>query len=158
MTIETSKEQKIGDWKISYEPLEYDPKNIKPGDAVRSFDFSKYNREVEGKDACFREGIVLGFVEIQGSQRYWIWVIREVFSGIDRDISLKARIVYPPVNGTLTWNDTTDGVDRLDGLDIEGEDLLKLQTKAATLEILWARERDLFCENLDGGPDTKIIF
>ena len=62
---------------------------------------------------------------------------------------MRARIVYPPVNGTPTWTDKTDGVDLLDGLGIDVEDLLTLQTKATTLEVLWAREAFLEkCEDI----------
>ena len=143
MTSATKKTetQYINGMKIFYDAPEFDPKGIKVGDAVRSFDFSPRNREVEGKHACFREGIVLSFAEARdGTIRYRVWTIREVFKGEEMDIHLRARIVYPPVNGTPTWTDETDGVDLLDGLGIDGEDLLTLKTKATTLEVLWARE------------------
>ena len=151
MTSATKTEdQFIGGIKIFYDEPEFDPKGIKVGDAVRSFDFSPRNRETEGEHACFREGIVLSFAQVRDlTIRYRIWTIREVFQGEEKDIHPRARIVYPPVNGTPSLTDKTDGVDLLDGLGVDGEDLLTLQTKATTLEVLWAREAFLdTCEDI----------
>ena len=60
---------------------------ININDTVRSFDFHN-SRDIEGPDACFVEGIVEGFKEVEGCTR-----------------------VFPPLNGTPTNRGRiTDGV------------------------------------------------
>jgi hypothetical protein len=75
--------------------------NIK--DTVRSFDFSSMPNglDIEGPDACFIEGIVEGFTEVEGSMRYDIKATRRVFNGVEKDIEPGQRFI-PPVNGTPT--------------------------------------------------------
>ena len=71
---------------------------IIPGTRVRSFDFD--GRDVEGERACFVEGTVVGFRELEGCTRYDIIVDRRVFGGEDCALSMDGERVFPPVNGT----------------------------------------------------------
>jgi hypothetical protein len=77
--------------------------DININDTVRSFDFSSMpgGLDIEGKDACFIEGIVEGFTEVEGCMRYDIAATRRVFNGVEKDIEQDLR-VYPPLNGTPT--------------------------------------------------------
>ena len=78
-------------------------------DTVRSFDFHD-SRDIEGPDACFVEGIVEGFKEVEGCTRFEIKVTREVFRGEERQVEEGER-VFPPLNGTPTNRGRiTDGV------------------------------------------------
>ena len=54
--------------------------SISVGDRVRSFDFP-YCRDLDGQRACFVEGRVVDFKELEGCQRYVIDVERCVFGG-----------------------------------------------------------------------------
>lgn len=83
--------------------------DIQVGNRVRSFDFAQddgYGRDLAGERACYVEGEVIGFEEIEGCQRYRILVDRDVFGGKEEDRRV-GRIVTPPVNGTPTWSDQT---------------------------------------------------
>jgi len=73
---------------------------IQIGTRVRSFDFAN-KRSLEGDQACYAEGEVVGFEIFHGSTRYVIEVDRCIFAGeevIDYPVT-----IYPPVNGTPTW-------------------------------------------------------
>lgn len=95
---------------------------IQVGDKVRSFDFSdthentagvdeSYGRDLTGDRACYVEGEVLGFSEVEGCERYLIKVERDVFGGKDSDRRV-GRHVHPPVNGTpKSLGGTTDFVE-----------------------------------------------
>lgn len=68
---------------------------IKIEDTVRSYDF-------EGRKDCYVEGVVIGFVEREGCNRYVIRVERDVVRGLEQRFE-GTRVgtnVYPPVNGT----------------------------------------------------------
>ena len=65
---------------------------IQVGSKVRSFDFS-HSRE------CYVEGVVEGFKELEGCERYVIRVERKVWAGEEVEEPYRGR-VYPPVNGT----------------------------------------------------------
>ena len=83
--------------------------DISVGDRVRSFDFAQH-RQLEGERACFMEGQVVGFEEIQGCNRFVIEVTRCVFGGVER-ADFPSRI-FPPVNGIPTWTgEVTDFVE-----------------------------------------------
>ena len=83
--------------------------DINIGDKVRSFDFHN-SRDIEGPDACFVEGIVESFKEIEGCTRFEIKVTREVFRGEERQVEEGER-AFPPLNGTPTNRGRiTDGV------------------------------------------------
>lgn len=85
---------------------------IIPGTRVRSFDFD--GRDVEGERACFVEGTVVGFCELEGCTRYDILVDRRVFGGEDR--TREGERVFPPVNGTpKLFGGVCDGVVALEG-------------------------------------------
>lgn len=89
--------------------------DIKIGDKVRSFDFD--SRDIEGTDACFMEGVVEGFKEVEGCMRYDIAVTRLVFRGEEKDIEQDLR-VYPPLNGTPTWmGRTCNGVFQIEAAE-----------------------------------------
>ena len=70
---------------------------ISVGDFVRSFDFPQ-SRDLDGDRACFMEGRVVDFKELEGCRRYVIDVSRCIFGGEERDEFPKR--IYPPVNGT----------------------------------------------------------
>ena len=91
---------------------------IQIGDRVRSFDFAKSwdfpdpndtsdnpapshvtGRDLEGERACYVEGEVIGFDQIEGCERYRILVDRDVFGGEEDDRRV-GRVVSPPLNGT----------------------------------------------------------
>ena len=72
---------------------------VEVGSRVRSFDFD-YTRDLIGDRACYVEGVVEGFKEVEGCERYIIRVDRKVFAGEDEDILGRFPYVYPPVNGT----------------------------------------------------------
>ena len=80
---------------------------INVGDKVRSFDFPSVHRDLEGHDACFVEGVVVGITDPDNHSefgiprdcpRYKVVVSRQVWQG--RDVTPSAREVFPPVNGT----------------------------------------------------------
>ena len=80
---------------------------IQVGDKVRSFDFAdtfddgkQFGRDLEVDRACYVEGEVEGFKEVEGCQRYIIRVDHKVFGGKEEDILGRFPYVYPPVNGT----------------------------------------------------------
>jgi len=70
---------------------------ISVGDFVRSFDFPQ-SRDLDGDRACFMEGRVVDFKELEGCRRYVIDVSRCIFGGEVRAEFPKR--IYPPVNGT----------------------------------------------------------
>jgi len=74
--------------------------NIYIGQYVRSFDFPRYNRDVEGENACYVEGVVSDVVEKDGGVRYQIEVDRKVWEG--EEVKIQVRTVFPPINGTPT--------------------------------------------------------
>jgi len=88
--------------------------DIKIGDRVRSFDFAvgDYGRDLRGWSAAYVEGEVIGFVEVEGCQRYQIRVDRSVFRGY-ADSKRVGRVVTPPVNGTPTYTGVTDFVEKV---------------------------------------------
>ena len=77
---------------------------IEVGSKVRSFDFARGDsgRDLAGERACYVEGVVEGFKEVEGCERYVIRVDRKVFGGEEEDILGRFPHVYPPVNGTPT--------------------------------------------------------
>lgn len=80
------------------------------GTRVRSFDFPD-DRQLTGERACYVEGEVTGFAEMDGCMRYVIRVERDVFGGEPRGrVGLS---VYPPVNGTPTHRGVTDFVEKI---------------------------------------------
>ena len=81
---------------------------IQVGDRVRSFDFADtfedgthYGRDLEGDRACYVEGEVVGFDNIEECDRYRILIERDVFGGKEDDRRI-GRLVMPPINGTPT--------------------------------------------------------
>lgn len=87
---------------------------IRINDTVRSFDFSM-NRDLEGDRACYIEGVVEGFKDLEGCTRYDIRVTRAVFGGEEVEVEEGER-VFPPLNGTPTFlGDITDGVFKIEG-------------------------------------------
>ena len=70
---------------------------IIPGTRVRSFDFK--NQALEGELACFVEGTMVGFCELEGCTRYDIIVDRRVFGGEECAVPADGERVFPPVNG-----------------------------------------------------------
>jgi len=84
---------------------------ISVGDFVRSFDFP-HTKDLEGPRACFMEGRVVDFREMEGCRRYVIEVNRYVFGGEEREV-YPAKI-FPPVNGTRKlFGGICDGVELL---------------------------------------------
>ena len=84
---------------------------IQVGSKVRSFDFP-HSRDVSGEHACYVEGMVEGFKEVEGCQRYIIRVDHKVFGGKEEDILGRFPYVYPPVNGTpKLFGGVCDGVE-----------------------------------------------
>ena len=82
---------------------------ININDTVRSFDFHMH-RELEGETACYVEGVVEGFREVEGCTRYDIKVTRAVFGGEEVEVEEGER-VFPPLNGTrTTMGRVMDGV------------------------------------------------
>ena len=97
-------------------------------DHVRSFDFADRpeGRSIEGSRACYAEGVVVaivkrgetfpvpgvGEVAFHDCDHYAIKVTRRVFRGEAR--AEFEAFVFPPVNGTMTWDDeVTNGVERV---------------------------------------------
>jgi hypothetical protein len=69
---------------------------IKVGDRVRSYDF-------EDSKHSYVEGVVEGFKEIEGCERYSIRVDRSVWRDEVCSASLRLnQLVHPPLNGTPT--------------------------------------------------------
>lgn len=90
---------------------------IKIGTRVRSFDFADGpdGRSLQGERACYIEGVVTGYENVEGCQRYQILVDRDVFGG-EESTRRNGRVVTPPVNGTPTWmGNVTDYVEAIDG-------------------------------------------
>lgn len=88
-----------------------DSRSIQVGDPVRSFDF--YSRDLEGEMACYVEGEVEGFEEMEGCDRYVIRVLKRVRGGKLTMCSMETY-VYPPVNGTpTTMGRICDGVQKI---------------------------------------------
>ena len=87
--------------------------SISVGDRVRSFDFARdgRGRQLLGERACYVEGIVEGFKDIEGCPRYEIRVERKVWAG--EEVAEPRRcFVYPPVNGTpKSFGGVCDGVE-----------------------------------------------
>lgn len=82
---------------------------IRIGSKVRSFDFDE--RSLEGPRACYVEGVVIGFINHEGCDRYEIRVERDVRRGEDSDRRI-GRVVIPPLNGTpSTIGGTTNFVE-----------------------------------------------
>lgn len=90
-----------------------DNSSIKSGDFVRSFDFE--DRDLEGDRACYVEGEVTGFQEVEGCNRYAIRITKRVRGGA---VTVEAGMgyVYPPVNGIpkLFGGNVTDGVEKIE--------------------------------------------
>jgi hypothetical protein len=81
---------------------------IKVGDLVRSFDF-------DGHEDCYVEGRVerIGYMPDgpDDCERYHVRPTRRVFGGEELAAGNIPPMVYPPLNGTLTWTGRkTDGV------------------------------------------------
>ncbi len=90
---------------------------IQVGDKVRSFDFAEtfddgtqIRRELEGKMACYVEGIVTAINKDMSYHRYEIVVNRDVFGGKESERRV-GNVVYPPVNGTPGMFSVCDGVE-----------------------------------------------
>jgi hypothetical protein len=85
---------------------------INVGDTVKSFDFPETTRDLDGKKACFVEGVVeeIGrLLDWQSCDVYKIKCTKKVFSG--EEIEQHEEFYYVPVNGTNTWlGGKTDGV------------------------------------------------
>lgn len=92
--------------------------NINVGDAVRSFDFPMYGRnlgrDLEGERAAYVEGYVVDIVETDaGYDAYHIMVNKDVFGGEESDARV-GNIITAPVNGTpCIGGKVTDGVELL---------------------------------------------
>ena len=89
--------------------------DIKIGDKVRSFDFPE-NRDIEGPEAFFAEGVVEGFKTLVGSSytRFDIRVTRAVWEGKEVPTEEDRRIA-PPLNGLPTkFGRITDGVVKIE--------------------------------------------
>ena len=72
------------------------------GERVRSFDFD--SRALEGKSACFVEGVIEGIGKFEDGldcERYKIKVDRQVYAGEELvgERSLVGFYVFPPKNG-----------------------------------------------------------
>ena len=86
---------------------------IQVGSKVRSFDFARdgRGRQLEGERACYIEGVVKGFKDLEGCKRYVIRVDRKVWAGEEVENPYRGN-VYPPVNGTPTsLGGVCDGVE-----------------------------------------------
>jgi hypothetical protein len=81
---------------------------IKIGDKVRSFDFpdrfeTAAEQPLTGPRACFVEGIVEGFTERGGCNRYVVKATKRVFGGVELDpVEWEDTHFIPVVNGTPT--------------------------------------------------------
>jgi hypothetical protein len=79
---------------------------IQAGDKVRSYDF-------EGRRDCYVEGVVSGFEEVEGCNRYVLRAERRVIEG--REVASEADTFYPPVNGTpRLFGGVCDGVELIE--------------------------------------------
>lgn len=93
--------------------------SIKVGDYVRSFHSEVY-RDLEGENAYYLEGVVVGFEWVEGCDRYKILVTRDICRGVNKgvdDVPVEERYVFPPVNGTPVWGNQdhlTDGVQKVE--------------------------------------------
>lgn len=79
------------------------------GTRLRSFDF-EHNR------TCYVEGVLTGYKNVEGCNRYVIRVEKQVFGGteVTDGSGLVGRDVYPPVNGTPTFfGGETKGVEEV---------------------------------------------
>jgi len=86
-------------------------RQIEIGDTVRSFDFPEITRHLSGREACYFEGVITGFTELEGCTRYVLRVESRVWQGEEMN---GVPEVYPPVNGTPTiFRDSTNGVELL---------------------------------------------
>jgi hypothetical protein len=74
-----------------------DIKIVKVGDTVRSYDFQE---RLETARNCYVEGVVVGFQEVEGCERYKIKTSYRAFGG---EIVPHDDFYYPPVNGTPSW-------------------------------------------------------
>ncbi len=86
---------------------------IQVGSKVRSFDFARNGRgrQLEGERACYIEGVVEGFKDLEGCERYVIRVDRKVWAGEEVENPYRGN-VYPPVNGTpKLFGGACDGVE-----------------------------------------------
>lgn len=98
-------------------PTDIERPPVRSGQMVRSFDFPEHNTEVEGDNACFVEGTVLGIVELNKSfswmsgdqkltytsrdcQRVCIAATRRVARGKEIE---HADFYFPPQNGLENW-------------------------------------------------------
>ena len=70
------------------------------GQFVRSFDFPRYNRDVEGENACYVEGVGSDVVEKDGSLRYQVEVVKKMWEG--KEVKIQTKTVFPPIKGTPT--------------------------------------------------------
>lgn len=95
---------------------------ITPGTKVRSFDFD--SRDLEGERACYVEGFVVTILRTGESfavgegkvacfhdcDRYVIQSACRVWSGKREEPREAEEWIFPPVNGTPTWDGETDYV------------------------------------------------
>ena len=91
---------------------------IKINDRVRSFDFPSFpgGMDVEGPDACFLEGVMVGFTKPHDCMLYDIRVTRKVFNGEDKEFP-EGYGVLVTVNGTPVFgsrNRVTNGVVKIE--------------------------------------------
>ena len=84
---------------------------IESGNYVRSFNDQDF-QDVDGPNASFMEGIVIGFTEREGCTRYRIQANYSVRRGKGEPCD---RIIVPPVNGTprLLGGGVCNGVERI---------------------------------------------
>ena len=78
-------------------------KTVKVGDKVRSFDFDSH--EVEGRDACYVEGVVEsieGHPMGGGGEYVKFLITKKIFSGKERTGSV-GEFNWVPQNGQETW-------------------------------------------------------
>jgi hypothetical protein len=80
------------------------------GDKVKSFDFNH-------TDDCYVEGVVVGFKEMDGCERYIISMTKKVWHGKDTTDSYIEKTgnekFFPPVNGTPSWGGETNCVSKI---------------------------------------------
>jgi hypothetical protein len=86
---------------------------IKVGDRVRSFDFAMggFGRDLSGERAAFVEGTVVAIGDHLGLG-YNQYHIKVDFDIIGDGVRV-GTMVYPPVNGTPSWDGVTDFVEKL---------------------------------------------
>lgn len=68
--------------------------SIEVGDLVKAYDF-------ETSDDCFMVGMVTGFREVEGCQRYCINVEHRIWEGKRLGKGETPDVTFPPVNGTM---------------------------------------------------------